>query len=147
MTEASTWGMKRCQTGQRVVQCTALVVRTLSSLVKNAIKSAHSWMLSNVARHLSTCCVYFLNFGSPFRALDALTTIRRIRTRYSAAGLCPSQVESNTPRSKTLVATLENSVVRDDASAIQRSRQESYLFRDQLWTMMGRNRVAPLILC
>ena len=40
--------------------------RTLSSLVRNAIKSAHSCTLSKVWRQRSTCVVYFLNLGSAF---------------------------------------------------------------------------------
>lgn len=39
-------------------------MRTFSNCFRKAMKSAHSCTLSNEFKHLSTCCVYFLNFGS-----------------------------------------------------------------------------------
>src|SRR5260370_13709623 len=50
--------------------------RTFNNCLRNAMKSAHSCTLSNVFKHLSTCCAYFLYLGSEAWVCCASAVIR-----------------------------------------------------------------------
>src|SRR5258708_1630675 len=73
------------------------------------MKSAHSCTLSNVARHFSTCCVYFLYLGSDARAAlgPGTTRVNEVKFGKMASTKAPNPfsrlsmlVHRRTPRSQ-----------------------------------------------
>jgi hypothetical protein len=81
------------------------IPRTFKSCFRNAMQSAHSCTLSKEFKHFSTCCAYFLYFGS---AAYASGTLEKSCTREKDYG-SPSLVFADSHAAPLFVAATESS--------------------------------------